>query len=62
MTIAPNADIMPPRFDVNILELPSDAGRAYSRPWFRMHERAGLRSQPDTGDVSINRLAGIRQS
>ncbi len=46
--------------DVDTSAAPSDAGRVHPRSWLRAHGRAGPPSRPDTGDVSVSGLAGIR--
>ncbi len=54
------SDLIPSSLDGNSSRLPSDAGRAHPRPWLRAHGRAGPPSRPDTGDVSVSGLAGIK--
>jgi len=57
--------VRPSGLDGDSSRLPSDAGRAHPRPpkvtrGLRVHEDAGPPSRPDTGDVSVSGLAGIR--
>jgi len=54
--------VIPSSLDGDSSRLPSDAGRAHPRPWLRAHGRAGPPSRPDTGDVSVSGLAGMRPS
>ena len=54
--------VTPSSLDGDSSRLPSDAGRAHPRPWLRAHGRAGPPSRPDTGDVSVSGLAGIKST